>query len=144
MQPPNHLNAIPNYLYAVPNFPNTVTNYPNIVLNYPITVYSYPMPPQTTQGQIISIEQKLSFHCYIYYYTGVLAVTLATTCFKCSSLDNSCIDNEGKYSKQADHEYNCSSSLLSNDEDGGCSKSKTRTKVLGLWTEIGMFISSSK
>ncbi|XP_067939372.1 uncharacterized protein [Watersipora subatra] len=66
---------------------------------------------------------------------GMLAVSLATMCYECDSLDSSCNDGDTGYVVSSSHETNCSQSIWSLDKNGGCSKYKTRTKTFGIWIE---------
>ncbi|XP_067939371.1 uncharacterized protein [Watersipora subatra] len=75
-----------------------------------------------------------SFYVFL-VLSGMLAVSLATMCYECDSLDSSCNDGDTGYVVSSSHETNCSQSIWSLDKNGGCSKYKTRTKTFGIWIE---------
>ncbi|XP_067939857.1 uncharacterized protein [Watersipora subatra] len=75
-----------------------------------------------------------SFYAFL-VLSGMLAVSLATMCYECDNLDGSCNDDDTGYFGSSSHETDCSQSIFSLDEDGGCSKTKIRVKVFGSWTE---------
>ncbi|XP_067939313.1 uncharacterized protein [Watersipora subatra] len=75
-----------------------------------------------------------SFYVFL-VLSGMLTVSLATFCYECDVIDSSCNDGDRGYFGNSFHETDCSQSILSSDEDGGCSKYKTRTKIFGVWVE---------
>jgi len=58
---------------------------------------------------------------------GFLSVSMATQCYVCTA-DDSCSD---AYTADDGHDMDCDANIAYT-EDGGCSKQKTKTKVLGI------------
>lgn len=71
---------------------------------------------------------------YLLCLLGFLSISMATQCYVCTA-DDSCSD---AYSADDGHDMDCDANIAYT-EDGGCSKQKTKTKVLGILVSTGKF-----
>ena len=69
-----------------------------------------------------------------------MALTDATMCYECGILDSTCNDNDDMYGMPDADLSDCTGTLK---EDGGCSKSKSKTKLLGNWIETSLYTCQS-
>ena len=61
-------------------------------------------------------------------YANTTASSAGTKCYVCSGIGGTCDD---EYAGSSDHEQDCSATGYT--DDGGCSKTKNKTKLLGTW-----------
>ena len=68
------------------------------------------------------------------FFAAVLAVASSSSviCYNCQGTDGGCMD---EFSASSDIEQDCSE--YGYTDDGGCSKLKNKTKLLGVWVTTG-------